>query len=185
MPHIDELTMMMYIDQELLPDEHQRVTAHLQECPSCQQSYALWQTDQSFFHDSFAEADEQEPACSLNKHTLAQIEMIAALHEHHHQSLFRRVVPWFLSSIAVVTLLFFLFSNWGNVWVSQLSTYWTKHFFWSSAFWLKDNASDLLALSLANFYWFLFLFTCLLGGLVVLNARRSTNPRMYERGADQ
>ncbi|WP_139492672.1 zf-HC2 domain-containing protein [Brevibacillus dissolubilis] len=185
MPHIDELTMMMYVDHELLPEEHQRVTAHLGECPSCQQIYALWQADQAFFQESFVQAATEELSCSLKQQTVSQIEAIAALHEHHHKAVFRRVILWLALSLTVVLLLFSLYANGANTWLSNLSTYWTHHVIWSSAFWLKHNASDLLALSLGNFYWFLFLFTCLLGGLILLNARRISGSRLYERRSDR
>ncbi len=171
MLHIDELTLMMHIDNELGPDEQAAVSLHLSTCKRCQETYEEMRADHHLLLSSFGYREELDKPISLHELTQVQIDAIAHLHKHNSQ----RTAAFHLRWIALITagLLVYLLSV-NNLFVEWLSANWStwqSDVLWSSIFWLSGNAVSLLFSVNAYTLEITFLFTMLLGALVFLNAR--------------
>jgi anti-sigma factor RsiW len=95
MSHLDEFTLMMYLDRELTAEEASQVEAHLALCPSCRQYCSRMQADEELFFTAFAESSSlPESPLELNPFTQAQVEAIASLHRRHREHPAWRALGW-------------------------------------------------------------------------------------------
>jgi amino acid permease len=172
MSHIDELTLMMYVDQELLPEEHAQVSAHLNACPSCSKAYSLWKEDHQLFQQTFTDVSGLSSSFTFQAHVEEQIEMIANLHSHHRKISYRRRFFWAGGLIAAVLVYLLWLQSWFDETAASVWAFWQTHVFWISTFWLKENADQLLSLPVEYFFAFSLVFTAMFIGLIVLNYRR-------------
>lgn len=165
MSHIDELTMMMYVDQELCEEESAAVKKHISVCPSCQQASLFWLADHAFFRQSFVNSSSPASPPELQPYVKQQIDAISALHRKSKQRFYASRWLFLLIPFTFLIIIQILLVNWLN----QMSAIW--EFLWESAFWLREQATSwhmpsrhlLPALFLAS----------LLIMLVILNYRRS------------
>lgn len=169
MPHIDELTMMMYIDHELSAEENLKVASHLVDCPNCQTLLAHWQAEQSFFEHSFTAQSEESPVqeIELTASTLQQIQAIAHLHKQTSKQHFYRFTLLLSFCTGALVYLALFFQGWMLSWMESFWDIWQHAFIWGSTFWIKEKASSLL--TLPDVYSVSALFIFLLFGLLFLN----------------
>ncbi|WP_126428641.1 anti-sigma factor family protein [Brevibacillus marinus] len=141
MSHIDELTVMMYIDGELTEEESAAVRNHLQSCRHCRERCQVWSADRSFFAQTFAR--EALPLPSLPPFIREQIDAICALHGHNRRKSFKLVgvlaaLLLVLFLLAVIPAQSWLFNLLQNLWtLSQ------PYLLWAYPFWLRENADVL------------------------------------------
>jgi predicted anti-sigma-YlaC factor YlaD len=171
MQHIDELTMMMYLDNELSDDERKEVQSHLPSCPLCQAAYSRIEADQALFATTFADSGQLHVPVSLNRLTQVQIEAIASLHKQNRQRDVFLLMRLFGVGIGAVLLYFFLVQNQITEWLVATWSAWQSKVLWTSAFWLRDHAGSFLLSPDANASEIALLFAMLLAALVLLNAR--------------
>ncbi len=163
MPHIDELTMMMYIDRELSAEENLKAASHLLDCSVCQETLAKWQREQSFFCHSFT----QEPEAvhiELAPSTLIQIDAIAQLHKSYCRKFAYRFYLVLSAAIGIFVYLALYFQGWMYEWIKSVWQVWRHTVIWASTLWLRENADSLF--SLPDIYsvsvMFIFLLCCLI-----------------------
>ncbi len=175
MQHLDELTLMMYLDQELTAEETIQVEAHLANCPQCQNQYSGMQADQQLFVATFSEScSPSDLSLELNPFTQAQVEAIASLHKRHKRNSTWRPLSWIaVVAAGVASYLLFLQSAWYE-WLSETWATWQYNLLWTSAFWIKENAGDLLLHPQNGALQVSLLFLGLLGALVLLHSRRTS-----------
>ncbi|MGD8190608.1 anti-sigma factor family protein [Brevibacillus ginsengisoli] len=163
MLHIDELTMMMYIDHELSSEENLKVASHLVDCPGCQLLLAHWQAEQSFFQHSFATQFHVQEI-ELSASTLHQINEIAQLHKQSNRRFTYRFTLLFSFVTGALVYLAFFFQGWMFRWIESIWDMWQHSVIWVSTFWIKEKAGSLL--DLPDIYTvstlFIFLLSCLL-----------------------
>jgi hypothetical protein len=171
MPHIDDLTLMMYGDRELSAEEAARVEDHLAHCFHCRQSWEQLAGEQRLLAETFFAANTFLPPLELDSLTAAQIEGIAILHRRYRRRLLWRAVFWTGALLTVVAgYLIFWHSVW-FYWFSSAWRSWTSHLFWGSALWLKDNASDLFDVPGAYVVALPLPLLLLIGLLLLVNIR--------------
>jgi predicted anti-sigma-YlaC factor YlaD len=186
MPHIDDLTLMMYGDNELSAEEAARVEDHLAHCFHCRQSWEQMAGEQRLLAETVFAADTSLPPLELDSLTAAQIEGIAILHRRHRRRLLWRAVLGTSALLAVAAgYLIFWQSVWFH-WVSSAWNSWTSRFFWGSALWLKDNAGDLFDVPGAYVVALPLPLLLLIGLLLLVNIRFHPFPpsRLRNREVD-
>lgn len=146
MQHIDELTMMMYIDRELRSEENLQVSSHLLDCPSCQATLARLQAEQSFFCHSFCLSVTSFPI-ALSQTTTKQIEMIAQIHkEKCMKSTYRCFVMAGIAAILFIIGTIYC-QGWTIRWIQSVWGAWQHSVLWNSTFWLRENLASLFSVS--------------------------------------
>lgn len=171
MQHIDELTLMMFIDQELTNEEVNQVNNHLMLCTHCQQLSAQMQADQTLLIRTFAQPPEVNLTIPFNPLTSAQIEAIATLHKRQNQHHARHVWSWIGLGVITVLVYFLFVESDLFQWFANIWSAWQYNFFWTSAFWITESASDLITQPQTNLMAIFFLFLLMLGTLLLLNTR--------------
>jgi len=76
----DSTLIERFFDNELAPDEHERFSRHLEDCPSCQKAVRDNQTISALFKSSLSKALSQTSFEDLEENVLNQIR--------------KRSVPW-------------------------------------------------------------------------------------------
>lgn len=176
MSHIDELTIMMYIDHELNPDENLKVASHLVDCTQCQAMLAHWQAEQSFFHHSFASHSDVNEI-QLSPSILQQIEAIAHLHKQNSRQFTNRFILMLCFFTGAFVYLAVLFQGWMFQWMASIWNIWQHSFLWSSTFWMKEQIRSLLAFPDVFSVTALFIF--LLCSLLFLNIYKYPHQDWY------
>lgn len=146
MQHIDELTLMMYIDRELRSEENLQVSSHLLDCPSCQATLARLQAEQSFFCHSFCQSISSFPI-NLTQTTAKQIEMIASIHKAKCLQSSRRCFLLVCTAAILFVIGTIYCQGWTIRWMQSFWGAWQHSVLWNSTFWLRDNASSLFSVS--------------------------------------
>ncbi|UFJ39965.1 zf-HC2 domain-containing protein [Brevibacillus humidisoli] len=185
MSHIDEITMMMYTDGELLTEESEKVAEHLRSCQECRNTYDSWMEDRSFFEQSFSATSAPLP--SLHPSVTQQIDAICALHRKNRQAsskIINRLTALLLSLflLAVIPAQSWLFN-----WLEWLWPIVQPYLLWTSTFWLRENAHTLWDYLLLSCFLFSALFVCLILAIILTGANRqaeSIDPA-YSRGGDR
>jgi hypothetical protein len=172
MPHLDELTLMMYLDQELSLEETGQVKTHLANCPQCHELCSRMKADQQLFFATFTESFRpSESPIELNPFTQAQVEAIASLHKRNHQHSVWRPLSWLFILLAAAGSYWLFLQSYLYNWLSQTWETWQYNLMWSSAFWIKEYANDLLLAPQTGAIQVSLLFMLLLGALVLLRSR--------------
>lgn len=177
MQHIDELSLMMYVDDELIAEEREQVKLHLSGCTKCQQVYAQLLDEKCWLVRCFSDVTQPKSDIRLNPFTQVQIEAIASLHQRRSQFGPGRL-SWLAAIAAVMVIAFVFAQSYAFDWVSSLWSVWQSNLLWQSAFWLRENADDLLLHPLANMLEISLILLALIGLLVFLNFR-STSARYW------
>jgi hypothetical protein len=177
MPHIDELTLMMYIDQELPEEDISDVEAHLSHCPHCRQRHAEMSGEQQILLRTFADAASPDQTPQLNPFTEAQMQAIASLHKQYRLHSAWRTAAWAAALLtATGGYLLFLSSVWYE-WLGQAWSSWKYDLFWTSAFWLKQSAEEFFLRGETRVVSLVLPFFVLFGMLLLVNARSSLLPQ--------
>lgn len=170
MRHIDELTLMMYADNELPQHEHRHVSEHLAVCPTCQQGYMTWITDDAFLQ-RMEQSENAVPALNLSPFVREQIEAIAVLHSQRTARAEDRGAKLLLFLLGMVFASFLILGNsilsvWERLW-----SIWQEKILWKSLFWLSQNIYEIVT-SFPSFLPVIVLSCAsLLIGLIFLNTR--------------
>ncbi|NGQ95082.1 hypothetical protein G3578_07865 [Brevibacillus sp. SYP-B805] len=179
MRHIDELTLMMYVDSELSDEERIAVQQHLPFCSQCQEALRRLEADQTLFAMTFAESDSENLPIRLDRLTEVQIDAIASLHRQNRQQRAFRHARWLAAGVGMFLLYFYMLQNQVMEWLAATWSAWQSDLFWISAFWLRDNAGSFLLSPETNSSEIAFLFAMLLAALVLLNTRN--RPAQWSR----
>lgn len=163
MAHIDDLTMMMYVDRELSEEESKEVALHIADCKQCKQASLFWFADQAFFQQSFTHSSPPGVLPELHPYVKEQIAAISALHKRKQHGF-----PWKWILIPAVILL--ILQIWLVGLFGQMSGVWDV--VWESVFWIKENTTR-WQLPFRNVFPAIIFFVILLIMLGVLNYRRT------------
>ncbi|QQE74035.1 zf-HC2 domain-containing protein [Brevibacillus composti] len=173
MPHIDALTLMMYVDGELSDMEAAAVRDHVNACAGCRRALEMQQAEEKWVAERFFAADLPPLPMELDPLTIAQVEGIALLHKRNRRRFWWRILL-VAGSMLISLACYLLF--WQKIWAEwalPIWTAWRSQLFWSSAFWLNDSARDLFHAPAAYLIALPLPFLLLAGLLLVLNLRFS------------
>ncbi|WP_232696576.1 anti-sigma factor family protein [Brevibacillus daliensis] len=180
MQHPDEFTFMMYADNELSPEEHQSVNAHLQNCSECQHLYATFFEDHLEISEAVQRINPPLPSLCLSAFTTKQISKIACLHRRNYLSTMGRVR--FLAGTFVGFVVFYFVMIWGQfgVILDNISSFLRFETLISALFWvldLLDNMGSWLQNMYVVGFTFSLLFACL---ILIYTIRLSSRPESNE-----
>lgn len=187
MHHIDQFTLMMYADKELNADEGDQIELHLSTCSHCKDVYSQLLAHEALLFDSFADTNESRPTVQLNPFTAVQIEAIASLHKKEHAIRSRSFTGWVVTGVAALLMYYDFLDKYVSDWFSSTLSVWQYNILWTSAFWLKENINQFLAVSGSSLLAISLFFCVVLGMLIFLNYRRSSLPEWHraEGGAEK
>jgi len=185
MPHLDDLTLMMYLDAELSAEETEQAATHLIDCPFCREQLSRFRTDEDRLGSMFSNTSPEAPP-PLHAFTLVQIEAIASLHRRQQNRTFWQLLHGLgVLSASISSYWLFLQSDL-YLWLSQIWAGWRYDVFWSAAFWLKEMAEHLL---LRPEYGLMQvgLLVLVLAVLLLLHSRQATalTPHKQREGGQQ
>ncbi|CAM5780563.1 MULTISPECIES: anti-sigma factor family protein [Brevibacillus] len=186
MPHIDELTLMMYSDGELSSEEAEAVQKHVDSCHHCGSSLEQLVAERQFVADRFFSDDLPPMSFQLYDMTSAQIHGIAMLHKRTRRRFLWRMLLLGGSILAVAVCYLVFWQRIWLEWVAPAWTSWKSHLFWSSALWLNDNAREFFHAPASYVMALPLPFFVLVGLLLILNIRFSPLPhsRLSKREVD-
>ncbi|WP_019121134.1 anti-sigma factor family protein [Brevibacillus massiliensis] len=172
MSHLDELTLMMFLENELTPEEQEIVSNHLSQCPQCYSTCVHWRSDLLMIEQSFHGMDQSLAPLPLSEHVTAQINAIASIHKTKHQLRLRRMVYGYSALLGALLIGFLFLPNIITSWLSPIWNIWKEKVIWTTTFWMKENLIYVLRIPSNNLYAILLLILGLFAALIVLNTRR-------------
>ncbi|MFM1654945.1 anti-sigma factor family protein [Brevibacillus sp. B_LB10_24] len=171
MSHLDELTLMMFLENELTPEEQEIVSNHLSQCPQCYSACVHWRTDLLMIEQSFHGMDQSLAPLPLSEHVTAQINSIASIHKTKHQLRYRRMLYGYSALLSTLLICFLILPSIITTWLSPIWNFWKDRVIWTTTFWMKENLTYVLQLPSNNMYAIFLLILGLFIALIVLNTR--------------